>query len=466
MSTNLNRRSFLKKTSTAVASAAILTNAYGPAIGQNSPTERPRIGVIGCGSRWGWLLATNYGPWGCGPEFARWGDYVAVCDADTERVEGAKRMAKKWNNIDAFGSVDYRDIIERDDVDVVICFTPEHWHAKVAIEAMLAGKDVYCEKPLTLTIEEGQQISEVVKSTGRIMQVGTQQRSDIAFHKALGIIKDGRLGELKRIEIGIGGAPTSPEIPVAESPKTLDWDRWLGPTPKVEYRALPGHRNETKEWSRCHYEFRWWYEYSGGKLTDWGAHHVDIATWAMGKTNTGPVAVDPVMVQHPVPFEDGNPTIDNRYNTATAFEFDIKYEDGPEVVVKHNARNGLLIEGTEGRIFVTRGRLTGAPAEELADKPLPDGMIQEVFKGRERINGSAQAIHVESFFQAVRDRKEPISDVHSHHRALSTCHLMGIAARLGRKIQWDPAAEKVIGDEQAQSFVGRKKREGYEIEMG
>jgi predicted dehydrogenase len=320
---------------------------------------------------------------------------------------------------------------------------------------------------MTLTIEEGQQISKVCRETGRVFQVGSQQRSDLAFLKAIALIRAGRLGELTRVECALGGGPTSPDIPVAEPPKTLDWDRWLGPAPLVEYRALAGAPNETREWSRGHYEFRWWYEYSGGKLTDWGAHHIDIATWGMGKTNTGPVSVEPVTIEHPVPFDNGYPTRDDRYNTPTKFEFRVLYEDGPELTIRHDGRNGVLFEGTKGRIFVGRNRLTGTPAEDLANNPLPDGAIDEVYKGRDRASmpgGSYSTAHVASFFQSLVDRKEPISDVFSHHRALTTCHLAGIAARLERKIKWDPKTERVLGDEQAQAFVGREKRKGFEIE--
>ena len=185
--------------------------------------------------------------------------------------------------------------------------TPDHWHAKIAIEAMRAGKDVYCEKPMTLTIDEGRQICEVCEQTGRIVQIGTQQRSGRQFIQAIALIQEGRLGTLKKATCSIGGAPTSPEIPVAKAPSHLDWNQWQGPVADVPFRYKPGPNGETKSWSRCHYEFRWWYEYSGGKLTDWGAHHVDIATWGLGKTETGPASVTPLKVVHPVEFKDGYP---------------------------------------------------------------------------------------------------------------------------------------------------------------
>ena len=229
--------------------------------------------------------------------------------------------------------------------------------------------------------------------------------------------------------------------------------------PMTDYRYLAGAGNETKAWSNNHYEFRWWYDFSGGKLTDWGAHHVDIATWGMDKTDTGPVSVDPVMVEHPVEFKDGVPTRPDAYNTATKFNIVAKFDDGMELVLRHDTNNGILFEGTEGRIFVNRGRLTGTPAEELKSNPLPEGAVEAVYKDKQLTN------HAQNFFNCVADRTEPVSDVFSHHRALSTCHLAGIAARLGRKIKWDPAKEQVIGDNQAQSMVAREKRKGFEIEM-
>ncbi len=178
---------------------------------------------------------------------------------------------------------------------------------------------------------------------------------------------------------------------------------------------------------------------------------------ALGKTDTGPITVTPVQVQHPVPFSDGYPTVEDRYNTATEFLIDADFQDGTQLTIRHDGDNGILFEGSDGRLFVNRGRLSGAPVEELASKPLPEGAIPNVYKGRPRVD------HCRNFFESVSDRTEPISDVFSHHRALSTCHLAGIAARLGRTIKWDPVRQAVIDDRQAQGFLGREKRPGFEI---
>ncbi len=453
----VSRRRFLQQ-SAAWSGIAIWTGRGNRAFGFESANERPRIAAVGTGSRWDHRATGLEGTYGSGKEFPRYGDMVAVCDVDAQRSERAAALVKEWGGQPADAVADYRAIIDRDDVDVVHISTPDHWHAKIAIEAMLSGKDVYCEKPMTLTIAEGQQMCDVCRRTGRVVQIGTQQRSNQTFLKAIAMLRDGRIGKVKHVTCSIGGAPTSPEIPHADVPAHLDWNRWQGPVADVPYRSLPGPNGETQSWSRCHYEFRWWYEYSGGKLTDWGAHHVDIVTWALGKTDTGPVSIDPLLVKHPVDFKDGYPTTDAHYNTATEFNIKAQFADDTVLTIRHDLDNGILFEGTEGRIFVNRGRLSGKPVEDLATSPLPDGALQAVYKDRSPTD------HFRNFFEAVADRTQPISDVFSHHRALSTCHLAGIAARLGRKIRWDPDAERVVGDEQAQSFIARDQRHGFEIE--
>ncbi len=415
----LNRRGF---TTSSLAMTALWLNRSGRAAEFVSANERPRVAAVGTGSRWCQKATGLQGPYGSAPDFKKFGDYVAVCDVDSQRVELAANLVKDWTGTLPKQSNDYRSVIDDPNVDIVHISTPDHWHAKIAIEAMLAGKDVYCEKPMTLTIDEGKLICETCRKTGRIVQIGTQQRSDSRFVTAIALIQSGRLGQMKRATCVIDSSVTSPEIPVATPPKNLDWNRWLGPVPSTDFRYLASNNGETKSWSRCHYEFRWWYEYSGGKLTDWGAHHVDIATWGLGKTETGPVSINPIKAVHPVPFKDGYPTDPSRYNTATEFLIEAKFADDMEIVIRHDGNNGIMFEGTEGRIFVNRGKLTGKPVEDLATNPLPEGAIERAYKGRPVTD------HFRNFFESARDRKQPISDVFSHHRALSTCHLAGIAA--------------------------------------
>ncbi|TWT35749.1 4-carboxy-2-hydroxymuconate-6-semialdehyde dehydrogenase [Posidoniimonas corsicana] len=387
-------------------------------------------------------------------------DVVAIADVDSGRLNHANQRLS-GGKADTYA--DYREILQRDDLDAIHIATPDHWHTKPLIEALLAGHDVYCEKPLTLTIDEGKLIRKVVKETGRVVQVGTQQRSTYdLFVKAIALVAEGRIGKIKSIDVAIGGAPKSPSIPVVDAPGTLDWDRWLGPAPLAEYRHLRDEEGHT--FTNCLYEFRWWYEYSGGKLTDWGAHHVDIATWALEANGqaTAPLSVGGE-ASHPVPFENGVPTEIDRYNTATSFNLKAVYPGDIEMTIRNDG-NGITIEGDEGRIFVNRGRLTGKPVEELAENPLPEDAVSKVYKGMP-MDFNERKAHWANFFHCCRERRDPISDVHTHMKMLNVCHLAGISARLGRTVNWDAQTEQITGDEQANSMLARPYREGYAIEM-
>lgn len=448
------RRDFVKTTSALTAAAAIpyfFSTQRTLADESKSKNDRLRLGLIGAGGM------------GVGNMHVAktWGDIVAIADVDYGRASDAN---KNLSNYRADVYHDYRSLLDRDDLDALHIGTPDHWHTKPLVEALLAGKDVYCEKPLTLTVDEGKLIRKVVEDTGRIVQVGTQQRSTFhLFVKAVALVAEGRLGKIKKIQAAIGGAPSSPEIPVAEVPKQLDWDRWLGPAPFVDYRAKP--RENTRPNSNCHYEFRWWYEYSGGKLTDWGAHHVDIAVWALQANGQSgiPISIGGEAT-HPVPFENGNPTKPDQYNTATKFNLKAMFPDDVEVTIRNDTENGVLIEGDKGRIFVNRGKLTGKPVEDLKENPLPEDAIKKVYKGNP-IEHNERKAHWANFFHCIKERKEPISDVKSHMEALNVCHLAGISARLGREIKWDGSSEQIVGDDQANSMLARPYRKGYEIEM-
>jgi predicted dehydrogenase len=343
--------------------------------------------------------------------------------------------------------------------------TPDHWHTKIAVEAMLAGKDVYCEKPLTLTIDEGKLIEKIVKQTGRVFQVGTMQRteSDLRFLQAIALVRDGRIGTVKKVTCGIDAMESSPVIPEAPVPEGLNWDFWLGPAPKVSYRALPelrqGYGGGVPLFSNCHYSFRNWHEYSGGRLTDWGAHHVDIACWALGATDTGPSTIEPINYKLPVEYKDGHPVVGDRYNAATNFNIRVDMPNGVEMIITSEGDNGILFEGTEGRFFVNRGRISGKPVENLKDKPLPEDAIEKVYGGKVSAN------HTANFIEGMKARKQPISDVWSHNRMLEICHLSNIAMRLGRAVQWDPVKREIIGDAQANAFLARENRKGFEINM-
>jgi len=461
-----SRRQFLQHTSTAAAAGATLPYWFssGRTLADDaakSPNERLRLGCIGTGDRWKAV----------GPGAMQFATCLAVCDVDASHAAEGKQIATDRNDkagykgqqVDVYE--DYQKILERPDIDVVTIVTPDHWHSKIAIEALQAGKDVYCEKPLTLTINEGKQICKVLRETGRVFQVGTQQRTEMGqrFIAAVALIRAGRIGEVKKVICDIGGAPTCGPIPVASVPEGLNWEKWQGQAPLRDFRFKEGGR-----WgnSRCHYEFRWWYEYSGGKMTDWGAHHVDIASWALNMGESGPVSVEGLMVEHPVPMKDGLPTEEDRYNTASKFDIQVMYANGVELHIVSNSPqgNGILFEGTDGSFHVSRGDMkdvVGTAVKDVLDKksPLPEGALEAVYGKK------VAPSHMANFFDCIKDRSLPVSDVYSHHRAMTTCHLANIAIRVGRKIQWDPAAEQIVGDADANQWLGREQRKGYEINV-
>ncbi len=448
------RRDFLKAASaSSVAIPCFFSSSRTLADETKSKNDRITLGVIGAGG----MARGNMNA------AKSWVDVVAIADVDAKRRESANQ-AMSQGKADVYE--DYQELLTRDDIDVLHIATPDHWHTKPLIEAMLAGKDVYCEKPLTLTIDEGKLIRKVQKETGRIVQVGTQQRSTFPlFVKAMALVAEGRLGKITQVQAAIGGAPQCDPIPVTDVPEELNWDRWLGPAPKVDYRHRPPANGRGNGNSNCHYEFRWWYEYSGGKLTDWGAHHVDICNWALklnGQTE-GPVAIRG-SAEHPVKFKDGYPVEHDRYNTAHRFHFNVDYPGGTEMIIRNDTDNGVLITGDKGRIFVNRGRLTGGPVDNLKDDPLPEDAISKVYKGLP-MEWNERKQHWANFLYCHREQKEPVSDVHSHMEMLNVCHLAGISARLGRDLKWDDTREEIVNDDEANSFLSRDYREGYAIEM-
>jgi predicted dehydrogenase len=448
------RRRFLQGTATA-ATTAILSPSTDQAFGNRSANERPVFATIGLRNQ-GWAI-TN--------KSFRFADFAAFADIDANVLGANTEKAEKKQGKKPDAYKDYRKVLDRKDIDAVMIATPDHWHTKIAVEAMYAGKDVYCEKPLTLTIAEGRLIEKAVKETGRVFQVGTMQRSESGqrFLQAVALIKAGRIGTVKKVTCGIGGMEASPVIPTAPVPEELDWEFWLGPAPKVDYRALPtmreGYGGGVPLFSNAHYSFRNWHEYSGGKLTDWGAHHVDIACWALGATDTGPGKVTPVEYSLPVEYKDGHPVVQDQYNAATSFSIKIDMPGDVELTITSKGDNGILFEGTEGRFFVNRGKIAGKPIEALKDNPLPEGAIEEVYGGKVSAN------HTANFIEGMIARKQPISDVWSHNRMLEICHLSNIAMRLDREIQWDPIKREIIGDNLANSFLARENRKGYEIDV-
>jgi predicted dehydrogenase len=330
----------------------------------------------------------------------------------------------------------------------VLIGTPDHWHTKMVIDACRAGKDVYCEKPLTLTIDEGKLLIRVVAETGRVVQVGSWERSDANFRLACELVRQGRIGKLQKITVTLGKNKTGGPFQTVDVPKHFNWNLWQGQTPDVPYLA-----------ERAHYTFRWWYEYSGGQMTDWGAHHVDIAQWGAGMQESGPVEIDG---------RADFPNTPDGYNVATNFSAKMRYADGVELEILDDGRNGVLFEGDGGRLFANRGTVAGVAVDRLQDDPLP----REEFTLYEHDNlarpprsGKLDAIinHMGNFFDCVRTREQPISDVASQHRSVSVCHLANISMRLGRKLSWNPEAETFVGDDEANRWLSRAQRQGFEV---
>ncbi|MBX3448074.1 MAG: Gfo/Idh/MocA family oxidoreductase [Planctomycetaceae bacterium] len=429
-----NRREFLTTTVAGLGSAFSAGLFVNRARAQENPrSANERLGIGAIGLRYQGTVIT---------EKARaFGDIVAVCDVDRHVREQARA---------SFGSTpaifeDYRDLLKQKNVDVVLIGTPDHWHTKMLIDACRAGKDVYCEKPLTLTIQEGQLIRDVVAATNRVVQVGSWQRSDHRFRTAVEMVRQGRIGQLQEVEVVLGKNVTGGPFPTTTPPGNLNWNLWQGQTPDVPY--IP---------ERSHYTFRWWYEYSGGQMTDWGAHHVDIAQWA----------IDSLPVE--ITGKANYPGVENGYNVAIDFEAHYRYANGVKMSILDHGRNGILFTGTEGRIFANRGSITGKPVEDLATSPLGREQFQiydfDNFDRPER-SGKLDAIinHMGNFFDCIATRRTPISDVENQHRSISTCHLGNLAMKLGRPLKWNPDREEFIDDDEANRLRSRPQREGFEI---
>ncbi len=443
--TQSSRREFLGKTAGTVAAMAAVPafNPYWTSSALGAPfasQDRLRVGCIGLGG-----MGT-----GDAHDHNRFADIIAVCDVDANHRERA-RNDEKIGKGKAESVEDYRRVLENKNVDVVSIVTPDHWHTKIAIEALQAGKHVFCQKPLTLTLAENLAIRAACQANPKLaFFIGTQQRSDKRlFLRAVNMAHKGLLGDIKKITCGINGSPTGGPFAKAAPPANLNWDMWLGQAPKVDYIQ-----------QRCHNDFRWWYEYSGGKFTDWGAHHIDIALWAANQTEqgTGPVEVDGSDCTHPVEMKDGNPLMDDRFNTSHDFNIIHRFANGMEIHVTSRGDNGLLIEGTKGRIFVNRERITGKPIEEQWDKDVyGDAELQALYKGKPHEG------HKANFYRCIAEGGLPVSDVYSHLQTMNLCHLSAIAGRLKRKLKWNATTERIEGDDVAAAMQARVQRAGFEI---
>lgn len=442
------RRNFLKT----AASAALAANAVSsPAFlrcvrGDDAPNSRLRLGSIGVGGR---------GEYDTGLH-KPFSELVAVCDLDSRRSGSAN---ERLTGGKAQLYADYRRILDRSNVDVVTIGTPDHWHTKICLDALAAGKHIFCEKPLTLTIRENQVLREAAeKHPECTFIVGTQRRAELPrFTRAVNMVRRGLLGEIKNVQVSISKSfnatfapPKDQRFPLAEVPAEFDWNTWLGQTPVVAYRE-----------KRSHVYYRYWYEYSGGRITDWGAHYLDSTLWALGQDQKGQglVHVDASDCNHPLPMKDGYPLEDDYYSTAHDFCLKGRLANGIPVQLETRLNDAILFEGTKGRIRVNCGSISGTPIEENWDADCySEAEQRELFKGK------PVESHMANFYRCIREGGLPISDVFSHTQVMTACHVFAIAARLGRSdLTFDPVREVFVNDDAANSFLTREQRKGFEV---
>ena len=448
----LPRRRFLQ-----TATGAVALGVAAPYVGRtrtaraDSPNDRLNVAAIGVGPR-GRAVSRQAGDLG---------NMLAVCDVD-ERA--ATRFANEYDGRPDIYA-DYRELLEREDIDVVIIGTPDHWHVQQCIDAMRAGKDVYCEKPLTVTIDEGKRIEQVVRETGAVLQMGTQQRTEYRrwFLEAVAIARSGRLGQTLHALVSLDPSPVrgaaQGPFPPQDPPPPLDWDLWQGPA--MERPFTP---------NRVGWNFRWWWEYSGGQVTDWGIHHLDIAQWALGVEETGPQEIDgegefPEGV--PDDFDlnaylRNDPPFPPMYTVFMRFDCNLRFANGNSINLVSRG-NEIIFEGEEGRIRVNRGGLTGRPIEQInssrQDRQWLNEEVERLYRGMRMTS------HMGNFFDCVKDRQLPISDVFTHDRAMELAHTANMAMLLGRTLHWDPERREFRDDAEANAhgIVQRPRREPWTI---
>jgi predicted dehydrogenase len=390
-------------------------------LGANPPSERIAIGCIGVGNMGTSDLRAFKNNAGA--------QVVAVCEVDAERLQAARKLAG-IDEKSCYG--DFRELLARTDIDAVTVVTPDHWHVPICIAAVRAGKDVYCEKPLTLTILEGRRLAEEVKRYGRILQTGSQQRSGEEFRRACELVRNGYIGEVKTVIAGLPGnnrkcEPTWEPQPV---PEGFDYDFWLGPAEWAPYHV-----------QRCHYEFRFLLDYSGGQVTNWGAHHLDIAQWGLGMDDSGPVEV----------VGRGEFPATGLFTTATKVDFECTYVNGVKLLCRTGG-GGTRFEGTKGWVHVNRGSLKAEPASLLTQT-----------LGANEIHLYESRNHHRNFLDCVRSRRQPICDAEIGHRSSTVCHLGNIAMLLKRPLKWDPVKEEFVGDDVANRMRWRPARAQWAI---
>jgi len=455
-----SRREFISTAVKGGISSVIIAQGF-PAIvpasifGRNAPSNRINVGAIGTGR-----ISRGHdlpGVW----KFET-AQIVAVCDLDSKRAEEAKTLVneyygrktgKTYDGVARY--TDYRELLKNRNIDAVLISTPDHWHALIAIHAVQAGKDVYLQKPAALTITEGRALSNAVRRSGRIFQIGSQQRSSLQFRYAAELVRNGRIGQLKTVQVGLPVDPSGEEEPEMPVPRNLNYEMWLGSTPSVYYtekRVHPQIGYDRPGWLRCE-------QFGAGMITGWGAHHIDSAHWAMGTEQTGPIEVS------------GWAEFPNKglWNVHGKFRTEALYESGVKMIVSNDFPNGIKFEGTEGWVFVSRGdqTVTGSdPVSKLKDNKALDASDPKIITsviGPGEIHLYESKDHHGNWLECVRSRQQPIAPVEVAHRSCSACLLHHIAMKLKRKIFWDPTRERFKNDEEANSMLSRPQRSPYII---
>jgi len=459
----ISRRSFIKGVTCAVGFPYIVPSSVFGKAGAVAPSNRVTMGFIGVGSQGSRDLTGFLGNNGV--------QVVAVCDVDKgtatyrsgrtygreparRRIEdyyAKQRLSGSYKGCDVYG--DYRDLIKRDDIDAVLIATPDHWHAIIAIAAARAGKDIFCQKPLAYTIAEGRAICDAVDKYGVVWQTGSQQRSDTRFHRVCELVRNGRIGKVSSVTVGLpcgNGNYWNPSKEICPVPDGFDYDMWLGPAPWAPYS--PG---------RCHGNWRWVSDYSGGQITDWAGHHIDIAQWAMGTELTGPVEI-----VGSGKFPTGEGVL---YDTVEEYRFECRYAEGFKLIVTDSRRYpkykdgvrlspgyidglGILFEGTEGWIHINRNGLDARP-----------GGVLDCVIAPEEIRLYKSDDHRANFVNCIKSRGRTAAPAEIGQRSISVGHLGLAAIKLGRKLRWDPLNEQFINDSQADRLLSRPMRSPWRL---
>lgn len=418
----ISRRRFLAGGAAAGVFAGMPVIVPSTVFGQNAPSERITLASIGVGGMGTSNMKGFMAKKDC--------QVVAICDVDKAHREAANRSA---NLPESSLYNDFREVIARSDVDAVCVATPDHWHTIPSIAAIQAGKDVYCEKPLTLTIAEGRALANAAKRYGRIVQTGSQQRSDARFRLACELVRNGHIGKLKRVEVGIPG--NNRENPLDWKPEPVpdgfDYDMWLGQAPLRPYHPM-----------RCHYTFRFILEYSGGQMTNWGAHYLDIAQWGIGADDSGPVKI----------VGKGEFPKAGLFTTATKANITYTYANGVEMILRQPGSGNTKFIGDKGWVSVNRGRIETEP-KSLATH----------VTGLNEIHLYRSSDHKQNFLDCIKTRMEPICCAEVGHRSASICHLGNIAMLLDRPLKWDPQKEQFVDDDEANSMVSRVMRAPWHL---